>query len=193
MHPATLGALGVLLVNDLVFKALWPGAWVPGKLSDLAWMIFAPPVLAYVLSFATTWQGRRGSERHSVAAYAGLPLLYVAFNTISPVHDVVLHVPGLGWRRRTSFAPGPDGLDRHSPLRWPLPSGCGARPPLEAQSIRTLASRYWRRRLPPWQVSPVVTILVSTGRWIRVGRTASGNAGSQNQLMEAFTKAWTAG
>ena len=34
MHPVTLGALGVLLVNrPRYFKALWPGAWVPGKLS----------------------------------------------------------------------------------------------------------------------------------------------------------------
>ena len=65
MHPVTLGALGVLLVNDLVFKAFWPGAWVPGKLSDLAWMVFAPPVLAFVLSFATTGAGRRHSERRS--------------------------------------------------------------------------------------------------------------------------------
>ena len=31
MHPATLGALGVLLANDLVFKALWPGARTTGE------------------------------------------------------------------------------------------------------------------------------------------------------------------
>ena len=94
MNPVTLGALVVLLVNDLMFKALWPGAWVPGKLSDLAWMIFAPPVLAYVLSFTTL--GRASAQRVAfITAYVGLPLLYVAFNTFAPVHDVVLQV--LGW------------------------------------------------------------------------------------------------
>ena len=114
MHPVTLGALGVLLVNDLMFKALWPGAWVPGKLSDLAWMMFAPPVLAFVLSFATTGQRLKAQRAVFAATYAGLPLLYVAFNTFEPVHDaMVLLVLGLGWRGRTSFAPGPDGLDRH--------------------------------------------------------------------------------
>ena len=51
-HPATLAALVVLLVNDLVLKALWPHPWTTGKLSDLAWMVFAPPLLAYLLSFA---------------------------------------------------------------------------------------------------------------------------------------------
>ena len=135
MHPVTLGALGVLLVNDLVFKALWPGAWVPGKLSDLAWMMFAPPVLAFVLSFA-----RLGSPKAQRAAfltaYAGLPLLYVAFNTFAPVHDVVLHV--LGWV-------GGDGprspLDPTDSMVIPFAMAAAIwvwrRPPLEARSIRT--------------------------------------------------------
>ncbi len=94
MHPVTLAALGVLLINDLMFKALWPGAWVPGKLSDLAWMIFAPPVLAYILSFATLGS-QMGQRAAFAAAYVGLPLLYVAFNTFAPVHDVILRA--LGW------------------------------------------------------------------------------------------------
>ena len=135
MHPVTLGALGVLLVNDLVFKAFWPGAWVPGKLSDLAWMVFAPPVLAYVLSFATL--GRAKAQRAAfIVAYAGLPLLYVAFNTFAPVHDVVLHV--LGWV-------GGDGprspLDPTDSMVIPFAMAAAIwlwrRPPLEAQSIRT--------------------------------------------------------
>lgn len=73
-HPATLAALAVLLVNDLLLKALWPGAWVPGKLSDLAWMILAPPLIVLALSFATR---RRPSAECAAffAAYAGLPLL----------------------------------------------------------------------------------------------------------------------
>ena len=135
MHPVTLGALGVLLVNDLVFKALWPGAWVPGKLSDLAWMMFAPPVLAFVLSFATRGSAQ-GQRAVFVAAYAGLPLLYATFNTIEPVHDVILHV--LGWV-------GGDGprspLDPTDSLVIPFAMAAAIwiwrRTPLEAQSIRT--------------------------------------------------------
>ena len=50
-HPATLLALATLLVNDLVFKWLWPDTWITGKLSDLAWVIFAPPLLALPLTF----------------------------------------------------------------------------------------------------------------------------------------------
>ena len=135
MHPVTLGALGVLLVNDLLFKALWPGAWVPGKLSDLAWMMFAPPVLAFVLSFATTGRAK-GQRAAFVAAYAGLPLLYVAFNTFAPVHDVVLHV--LGWV-------GGDGprspLDPTDSLVIPVAMAAAIwvwrKPSLDARSLRT--------------------------------------------------------
>ena len=49
-HPVTLAALALLILNDLVFKSLWPDAWVTGKLSDLAWVVFASPLLAFLLS-----------------------------------------------------------------------------------------------------------------------------------------------
>ena len=34
-HPITVGAVAILLINDLVFKSIWPGSWATGKLSDL--------------------------------------------------------------------------------------------------------------------------------------------------------------
>ena len=88
-HPATLTALAVLLLNDLVFKSLWPGSWVTGKLSDLAWVVFASPLLAFLLSFlvARSAPSRRASF---IASYIGLPLLYAAFNTFEPVHNLIL-------------------------------------------------------------------------------------------------------
>ena len=89
IHPATVASVALLLLNDIVFKALWPGAWLTGKLSDLAWMVFAPPLLAFLLAFLT---GRNATAQRAafLAAYAGLPLLYAAFNTFAPVHDVIL-------------------------------------------------------------------------------------------------------
>ena len=159
----------MLLVNDLVFKALWPGAWVPGKLSDLAWMMFAPPVLAYILSFATL--GSAQAQRAAfMAAYAGLPLLYVAFNTFQPVHDVILHVLGLF---------GGDGprspLDPTDSIVIPLAMAAAIwvwrRPPMEAQSIRT------RLALLAATAAALASVATSydVDRGIeRVGRTASG-------------------
>ncbi len=89
IHPVTLLALATLLVNDLVFKSMWPGSWITGKLSDLAWVIFAPPLLALPLTFLA----RRNQTALKVAwstAYIGLPLLYAAYNTFEPLHDVIM-------------------------------------------------------------------------------------------------------
>ena len=88
-HPLTVGALGVLLLNDLVLKALWSNPWTTGKLSDLAWVVFASPLLAWLLSLVAR-ENRRGQRAAWIAAYIGLPLLYAAFNTFPAVHDVVL-------------------------------------------------------------------------------------------------------
>ena len=88
-HPVTLAAIGVLLLNDIVLKSLWPDAWVTGKLSDLAWVVFASPLLAFLLSLVVG-SGRVGQRAVFLSAYAGLPLLYAAFNTFEPVHHWIL-------------------------------------------------------------------------------------------------------
>ncbi|MFC4072644.1 hypothetical protein [Actinoplanes subglobosus] len=44
-HPVTVTALALLVVNDHLLKSAWPG-WVTGKLSDVAGMVLAPPLLA---------------------------------------------------------------------------------------------------------------------------------------------------
>ena len=88
-HPVTLAALGILLLNDLVFKSLWSNPWTTGKLSDLAWVIFASPLLAWLLSLVVR-DSRRGQRAAFIVAYVGLPLLYAAFNTFAPVHDVII-------------------------------------------------------------------------------------------------------
>ncbi len=88
-HPATVVALATLLLNDLLFKAMWPDAWVTGKLSDLAWVILALPLLAFLLSLFT--RGNAVAARAEfLTAYVGLPLLYAAFNTFEPVHYWIL-------------------------------------------------------------------------------------------------------
>ena len=87
-HPVTLLSLAVLLVNDHLLKSVWPGSWVTGKLSDLAWLIFAVPLLAWLLSFIA--RGSLWQRWAFLAAYAGLPALYLVFNIFEPVHDAIL-------------------------------------------------------------------------------------------------------
>ena len=88
-HPATFVALAVLLLNDLALKWIWQGAWLTGKLSDLAWLVFAAPLLAFALSFAA--RGSVAAQRWTWRiAYIGLPLLYLAYNSIAPLHDAIM-------------------------------------------------------------------------------------------------------
>ena len=70
-HPMTLVAIAVLVVNDWAFKALWQNDWTTGKLSDLAWVIFASPLLAFLLSFVV---GRKPLAQRGafLVAYVGL-------------------------------------------------------------------------------------------------------------------------
>lgn len=63
LHPITLGALGLLLLNDHVLKAAWPGP-VTGKLSDLAGLAFFPILLLggweLILALSGRWRGPTG-------------------------------------------------------------------------------------------------------------------------------------
>ena len=88
-HPVTVAAVAALLLNDLLFKLLWPGHWATGKLSDLAWVVFAPPLLALLLSLLT-FRKPLPERAAFAAAYAGLPLAYLIFNSSEAVHQWAL-------------------------------------------------------------------------------------------------------
>ena len=145
---------------------------MPGKLSDLAWMMFAPPVLAYILSFATLGkvQGQRAAF---AAAYAGLPLLYAAFNTFQPLHDAILRVLGFigGDGPRSPLDPT-DSLV--IPLAMVAALWVWSRPPL-AESIR---ARFALLATVAAALASVATSYVTDRGVVNVGRTPSGALGA---------------
>ena len=62
VHPVTLTAVALLVVNDWVWKPrLGPGA-VTGKLSDIAGLVFAPVVLSAALGLALHLASRLGAR-----------------------------------------------------------------------------------------------------------------------------------
>ena len=105
-HPVTLAAIALLLLNDWVFKSIWQSDWTTGKLSDLAWIVFASPLLAFLLSLVIG-RNRTAQRLAFVAAYLGLPVLYVLFNTFEPVHDLILRVLSLDLGRPAGGLPDP--------------------------------------------------------------------------------------
>lgn len=98
-HPVTLAATAVLLLNDHLLKRLWPGL-VTGKLSDVAGMLVAPPLLALaaapVLRLVTARdsrsarncrgardsRGARGGDIASRAALAAILLTGAVFTVV---------------------------------------------------------------------------------------------------------------
>ena len=105
-HPVTLAAIAALLVNDWLFKAWWQHDWTTGKLSDLAWVIFASPLLAFLLSFFVR-RTPLGQRAAFVVAYVGLPLLYLLFNTFETVNGAALRVLTLGLANVSHATPDP--------------------------------------------------------------------------------------
>ena len=61
MHPITLAAVVVLVVNDWVLKPRWHGA-VTGKLSDVAGLVFAPVLLSALIGLALDLAARLGAR-----------------------------------------------------------------------------------------------------------------------------------
>ncbi|HEV8280309.1 MAG TPA: hypothetical protein VGQ02_00495 [Candidatus Limnocylindrales bacterium] len=69
LHPVALAALAVLIVNDQLLKAVWPGV-VTGKLSDVAGLIVAPLVLQALGEIGQWIAGRWHSPTRSVLVIA---------------------------------------------------------------------------------------------------------------------------
>ncbi|MBG6067915.1 hypothetical protein [Micromonospora ureilytica] len=74
-HPATLIALVLLPVNDHVLKAAFPGL-VTGKLSDVAGLVLAPPLVAVLLTLLVPRLPARS------AALAGLVAVGAGFAVV---------------------------------------------------------------------------------------------------------------
>jgi len=65
LHPVTLAAVALLVINDWVIKPSWPGSGllrtlIAGKLSDVAGLAFAPVVLSAAIGLALAAVARLG-------------------------------------------------------------------------------------------------------------------------------------
>lgn len=83
LHPIALCALLVLILNDQLFKAAWPGP-LTGKLSDVAGLIVAPLALlaAWELWLWSTGPWRGPSNRALTVALGAVALGFVAVQVL---------------------------------------------------------------------------------------------------------------
>lgn len=83
LHPLAVGALGLLVLNDHLLKAAWPG-FVTGKLSDLAGLAFFPILLMSGWELALRAAGRwhRPDARVLVLAILASTVGFVLVKTL---------------------------------------------------------------------------------------------------------------
>lgn len=99
LHPITLAAIVLLVLNDHVLKAAMPGV-VTGKLSDLAGMVFFPLFLAAGLEYA------RVRSRYLVLGCAiATGVVFAAIKTVGPAAEAYrVGLGALQWPFRALFA-----------------------------------------------------------------------------------------
>src|SRR5262245_28054589 len=93
-HPVSLISILVLFFNDHYLRLAYP-SWLTGKLSDIAWLIFAPLICAGLMS----WMIR--SERYvGILSFSLIGLWFAAGKTILAIHDLTLNIQEtvFGWR-----------------------------------------------------------------------------------------------
>jgi len=96
LHPVTLAAVALLVLNDWRWKPRFGPSLVTGKLSDLAGLIFAPVVLSAVIGLALHLLARLGapvdpslSRRRLLACTAATGAVFTAVK-LSPTAAAVL-------------------------------------------------------------------------------------------------------
>lgn len=82
-HPATLAAALLMLCNDFVLRQFAP-SWLTGKLSDAAWLVIAPPLLALAIS----WVIPRRPWLAGAAALAAAGFGFAAVKSIPQIYHL---------------------------------------------------------------------------------------------------------
>ncbi len=146
-HPAALAAVALLLVNDHLLKARWPG-WVTGKLSDVAGMVFFPLLLFAVAAGAARIARRSGGDSRAllVGCAVATALAFAAVKTWEPARAAFEVALGAA--------------------RWPLGA---ARAILDGAALPPLAQAAVARDMTDLVALPFVAVAVAIG-WPRADR-----------------------
>lgn len=134
-HPLTLGAIGLLLVNDHVLRRAWPSA-LTGKLGDLAWLFFIPLVAAAAV--ALVLPGRGHARAAGALAYAIVGIAFTLAKTVPWAHAAVVAAAEalfgfeVGWRRDPTDLIALAGLLASAVLWVRTPEPRAGRPGLSA-------------------------------------------------------------
>ncbi len=130
-HPLTVGAVTLLLLNDHLLRPLWPSWWT-GKVGDLAWLMFAPFVVAALLAGLIPASWRRREDIVGWGAFLATGLGFALAKTTPAVHLLIVGMMErlVGWDVR--WLRDPEDLIVLPALfiAWQVWTRAEARPPL---------------------------------------------------------------
>ncbi len=86
-HPISVAAIVLLLVNDHLLRWRWPSWWT-GKIGDVAWLIFAPPLVAVLLAWLAPRAVQRRSARLGWLAFILTGGTFALVKTVPQVHGL---------------------------------------------------------------------------------------------------------
>ena len=99
-HPFSIIAALLLLLNALVLQPTFPSWWT-GKIGDVAWLFFAPFVVALLLAWLIPTGYRHHDEIVAVGALSIAGLSFASVKTIPQVNALVVQ----GYQSLTGYPP----------------------------------------------------------------------------------------
>ena len=97
-QPISFGALLLLLLNDFLFKKLWP-SWLTGKLSDFAWLFLAPIVLAALIAWLPPFNKGNREKLLGILSFGIIGCGFALVKTVPVARDALLAF----WQRVAGF------------------------------------------------------------------------------------------
>jgi hypothetical protein len=156
-HPFSLSAMALLMLNDHLFRRMWPSWWT-GKLGDFAWLFFMPFACAVALAWLIPPKWKPQPKVVAALAFLLPAGVFALAKTWPWFHEGVVELSGAAFRM---------------PVAWRRDPG-----DLVALASTGLAAWFWRRepgtqRLrisPGWAALPLAA-------WLTVANSAAPEMG----------------
>lgn len=104
MHPWAIVALVLLILNDHVFKAAYPGPFT-GKISDFAGLLFFPLAVQAAVELAAQVFGRDATRNQRVL-FVAIAVTGVAFAAVKLIPEInTLAELAIGWLQGAAARP----------------------------------------------------------------------------------------
>ena len=91
VHPISLAAMALMMVNDQVLRRFWPSWWT-GKFSDFGWLTFAPFLAAALLAWIVPMRVRNHSKWVGILAFGFVGLAFSLGKTLPIFHEFILQI-----------------------------------------------------------------------------------------------------